>query len=79
MIPLWPYQKLDFESSRTRAEIIDRLTREVAEPGWSWGIFEQRTSLFQGTVSEEGIIINESSSKDLRNKKRPPREGAEAS
>jgi hypothetical protein len=58
MIPLLPYQKLVFRSPLNREEITRRLSREVSERRWSFGLFERRTELFEGTITGEGFKIS---------------------
>jgi hypothetical protein len=58
MIPLWPYQKLVFNSPLSLEELTRRLAREVSESRWGFGIFERRTELFEGTITDGGFKIN---------------------
>jgi hypothetical protein len=58
MIPLLPYTQLVFESPLSKEEVVRRLTLEVASRRWGWGLFERRTELFEGEVSEGGFRIS---------------------
>jgi hypothetical protein len=58
MIPLWPYQKLVFNSPLSREELTRRLAREVAKSRWGFALFERRKELFEGTITGEGFKIS---------------------
>ena len=57
MIPLWPYQKLVFNSPLSREELIRRLAREVSKSRWGL-LFDRRRELFEGTITGEGFKIS---------------------
>lgn len=56
MPPLFPYQRLVFESPLSREEITRRLTRKVTKRRQDW--FEKSTLPFEGTVSDTGFKVS---------------------
>jgi hypothetical protein len=58
MFPLWPYQKLVFNSPLSREDLTRRLAREVSKSRWGFAFFERREELFEGTITGESFKIS---------------------